>query len=88
MGENLIIKGKINFLATFLYEILQFTIKVLPLHSENGRFRSSVGLEQRPSKAWVLGSNPNGITFFIQRLCQNEEFDAAFFVSKLKTTLI
>ena len=62
MGENLIIKGKINFLATFLYEILQFTIKVLPLHSENGRFRSSVGLEQRPSKAWVLGSNPNGIT--------------------------
>ncbi len=25
-------------------------------------FRSSVGLEQRPSKAWVLGSNPNGIT--------------------------
>ena len=24
--------------------------------------RSSVGLEQRPSKAWVLGSNPNGIT--------------------------
>lgn len=26
-------------------------------------FRSSVGLEQRPSKAWVLGSNPNGITF-------------------------
>ena len=62
MGGNLIIKGKINFLATFLYEILQFTIKVLPLHSENGRFRSSVGLEQRPSKAWVLGSNPNGIT--------------------------
>ena len=26
-------------------------------------FRSSVGLEQRPSKAWVLGSNPNGITW-------------------------
>ena len=25
-------------------------------------FRSSVGLEQRPSKAWVLGSSPNGIT--------------------------
>ena len=63
VGKNLIIKGKINFLATFLYEILQFTIKVLPLHSENGRFRSSVGLEQRPSKAWVLGSNPNGITW-------------------------
>lgn len=26
------------------------------------RFRSSVGLEQQPSKLWVLGSNPNGIT--------------------------
>ena len=26
-------------------------------------FRSSVGLEQRPSKAWVLGSNPKRITF-------------------------
>ena len=26
-------------------------------------FRSSVGLEQQPSKLWVLGSNPNGITF-------------------------
>ena len=26
-------------------------------------FRSSVGLEQRPSKAWVQGSNPCGITF-------------------------
>ena len=25
-------------------------------------FRSSVGLEQQPSKLWVLGSNPNGIT--------------------------
>lgn len=25
-------------------------------------FRSSVGLEQRPSKAWVLRSNRNGIT--------------------------
>ena len=24
-------------------------------------FRSSVGLEQQPSKLWVLGSNPNGI---------------------------
>ena len=30
-------------------------------------FRSSVGLEQRPSKAWVLGSNPNGITSFALR---------------------
>ena len=27
-------------------------------------FRSSVGLEQQPSKLWVLGSNPNGITSF------------------------
>lgn len=26
-------------------------------------FRSSVGLEQQPSKLWVLGSNPNGITW-------------------------
>ena len=25
-------------------------------------FRSSVGLEQQPSKLWVLGSNPNEIT--------------------------
>ncbi len=25
-------------------------------------FRSSVGLEQQPSKLWVLGSNPSGIT--------------------------
>ena len=32
-------------------------------------FRSSVGLEQQPSKLWVLGSNPNGIT--IMRVCQN-----------------
>ena len=28
-------------------------------------FRSSVGLEQRPSKAWVQGSNPCGITLRI-----------------------
>ena len=28
-------------------------------------FRSSVGLEQQPSKLWVLGSNPNGITLII-----------------------
>ena len=26
------------------------------------RFRSSVGLEQQPSKLWVLGSNPSEIT--------------------------
>lgn len=35
--------------------------KTLPLQSI-WRFRSSVGLEQQPSKLWVLGSNPNGIT--------------------------
>ena len=29
---------------------------------KNCWFRSSVGLEQQPSKLWVLGSNPNGIT--------------------------
>ena len=34
----------------------------LPLQLENRRLRSSVGLEQRPSKAWVLGSSPNGVT--------------------------
>ena len=32
-------------------------------------FRSSVGLEQQPSKLWVLGSNPNGIT--LQTLTSN-----------------
>ena len=31
---------------------------------KNCWFRSSVGLEQQPSKLWVLGSNPNGITNF------------------------
>ena len=30
-------------------------------------FRSSVGLEQQPSKLWVLGSNPNGITQNLKR---------------------
>ena len=30
---------------------------------KNCWFRSSVGLEQQPSKLWVLGSNPNGITY-------------------------
>lgn len=30
-------------------------------------FRSSVGLEQQPSKLWVLGSNPNGITNHVKR---------------------
>ncbi len=33
----------------------------LTLHPLLG-FRSSVGLEQQPSKLWVLGSNPSGIT--------------------------
>ena len=32
------------------------------LRFEKCWFRSSVGLEQQPSKLWVLGSNPNGIT--------------------------
>ena len=32
-------------------------------------FNSSVGLEQQPSKLWVLGSNPNGIT--LQTLASN-----------------
>ena len=30
-------------------------------------FRSSVGLEQQPSKLWVLGSNPNGIANHVKR---------------------
>lgn len=34
------------------------------------RFRSSVGLEQQPSKLWVLGSNPNGITSVANKLCR------------------
>ena len=33
---------------------------------KNCWFRSSVGLEQQPSKLWVLGSNPNGITVIIK----------------------
>ena len=33
------------------------------------RFRSSVGLEQQPSKLWVLGSNPSEIT---ERLPKSE----------------
>ena len=33
---------------------------------KNCWFRSSVGLEQQPSKLWVLGSNPNGITIIIK----------------------
>ena len=37
-----------------------FAPNPLPLHAV--WFRSSVGLEQRPSKAWVQGSNPCGIT--------------------------
>ena len=36
---------------------------------KNCWFRSSVGLEQQPSKLWVLGSNPNGIT--LQTLASN-----------------
>ena len=32
------------------------------------RFRSSVGLEQQPSKLWVLGSSPNGITNKTKRI--------------------
>ena len=53
--------------------IWRFQKKVVPLHPLNQSvtsftledkvwFRSSVGLEQQPSKLWVLGSNPNGIT--------------------------
>ena len=44
-----------------LQKSIVFEKKILPLQSI-WRFRSSVGLEQQPSKLWVLGSNPNGIT--------------------------
>ena len=44
-----------------LQKSIVFEKKTLPLQSI-WRFRSSVGLEQQPSKLWVLGSNPNGIT--------------------------
>lgn len=40
-----------------------FTYFFVPLQPKSW-FRSSVGLEQQPSKLWVLGSNPNGITQF------------------------
>ena len=36
--------------------------KSITFAHQKGWFRSSVGLEQQPSKLWVLGSNPNGIT--------------------------
>ena len=49
-------KKKKNFEKSIVIEE-----KTLPLQSI-WRFRSSVGLEQQPSKLWVLGSNPNGIT--------------------------
>ena len=38
------------------------------LRFEKCWFRSSVGLEQQPSKLWVLGSNPNGITKSLSNL--------------------
>ena len=44
-----------------LQKSIVFEKKTLPLQSI-WKFRSSVGLEQQPSKLWVLGSNPNGIT--------------------------
>ena len=37
------------------------------------RFRSSVGLEQQPSKLWVLGSNPNGITRGEEDIAKNKD---------------
>ena len=39
-------------------------------------FRSSVGLEQQPSKLWVLGSNPNGITSVPQKGTTKSNFKA------------
>ena len=42
-------------------------------------FRSSVGLEQQPSKLWVLGSNTNGIT----KVQKNVKEDSTSVVSSL-----
>ena len=53
-----------------LQKSIVFEKKILPLQSI-WRFRSSVGLEQQPSKLWVLGSNPNGITKIMEKeVCQ------------------
>ena len=41
--------------------------KSITFAHQKGWFRSSVGLEQQPSKLWVLGSNPNGITNHVKR---------------------
>ena len=43
-------------------EIFAYSAIFLYLCTRKMGFRSSVGLEQRPSKAWVYGSNPYGIT--------------------------
>ena len=45
----------------------------LTLHPLLG-FRSSVGLEQQPSKLWVLGSNPSGITLCPMRVTKGRNF--------------
>ena len=42
----------INFIISYIF--ITFAAEL--------RFRSSVGLEQQPSKLWVLGSNPSEIT--------------------------
>ena len=47
--------------------IICYILIFLYLCIEKQRPRSSVGLEQRPSKAWVLGSNPNEVTECSQR---------------------
>ena len=54
-------------IKNFCSENLVITHKSITFAPAKKGFRSSVGLEQRPSKAWVLGSNPNGITKIEQK---------------------
>lgn len=68
-----------------LQKSIVFEKKTLPLQSI-WRFRSSVGLEQQPSKLWVLGSNPNGITYDSMRVTSeqnNVKEDSTSVVSSL-----
>ena len=51
-------------------------------------FRSSVGLEQQPSKLWVLGSNPNGITQSGMKKPQSSLKVAAFLFINVIITMV
>ena len=53
-------------------------------------FRSSVGLEQQPSKLWVPGSSPGGITqflFFLLGFIGNQPFLTRSRCSNISNTL-